>query len=223
MRTFLYAWMGGLLCVLFLAVPSRAAIRGDYVEARSADVYTGPCFANSQVQLEGKQAILGWKVTQGDWKGVKLDGLSVVAVVKARGTLGDPYHDPYPAESVLIVDQRASAPQRAALEAMARSMTGRLLAHVVRVDRAPIHMQVGRGAEHGSATLVAGGLAKIRTRSLCATDMICGNEVVFYPPLVRVAHAMPAYSSEDSFHGLGLGVDWTRLGARSAFVGTFAM
>jgi Protein of unknown function (DUF1326) len=223
MRTFLCAVVGGMLCMAGAALPAHAAIRGEYVEARSADIYTGPCFANSQVDLQGKQAIMGWKVTEGDWQGVKLDGLSVVAVVKARTTLGDPYREPYPAESILIVDQRADVSQRAALEALAKSMAGRLLDHVVSVARAPIRMEVGQGAAQGSATLVAGDLAKIQTRRLCAADMICGNEVVYYPPLVRAVHAMPAYSSEDAFHGRGLGVDWTRLGARSAFVGSFAM
>lgn len=223
MRRLLCAMVGGLLCVASAALPARAAIRGDYVEARSADVWTGPCFANAQVDLQGKQAIMGWKVTQGSWQGVKLNGLSVVAVVRAHSTLGDPYRQPYPAEAVLIVDQQATPRQRAALEAMAKSMAGRLLAHVVRVDRAPIRLNVGQGAERGSATLVAGNLAKIRTRALCAKDIICGNEVTFYPPLVRAAHAEPAYSSEDAFHGRGLGVDWTRLGARSAFVGSFAL
>ncbi len=215
--------MVGALVFLAGAVSGRAAIRGEYVEARSADVWTGPCFANSQVDLQGKHAIVGWKVTQGAWHGVKLDGLSVVAVVKARATLGDPYRQPYPTEAVLIVDQRADAAQRSALEAMARHMAGRLLAHVVRVDRAPIRIEVDRGKAQGRATLVAGNLASIRTRALCAGDIICGNEVTYYPPLVRAARARPAYSSEDAFHGRGLGVDWTRQGARSAFVGTFTM
>jgi hypothetical protein len=58
-----------------------SGITGDYIEVRSADVYTGPCFANSQVGLEGKQAILAWHVQKGSWQGVDLSGLSVVAVV----------------------------------------------------------------------------------------------------------------------------------------------
>ncbi len=51
------------------AVPGSAALKGDYIEARSADVYTGPCFANSEVGLTGQEAILAWKVQEGDWKG----------------------------------------------------------------------------------------------------------------------------------------------------------
>src|SRR3989442_15370626 len=107
MRRKLAASIAGLALILLTSMPLSAAIRGDYVEVRSADVYTGPCFANAEVGLVGDQAILAWKVKQGTWKGVSLDGLGIVAVVKASATLGDPYHHPYPAKSVLIGDERA--------------------------------------------------------------------------------------------------------------------
>src|SRR3954471_7004476 len=103
-----------LRLVLFLAVLCSSSsllaqqIRGDYVESRSADVYTGQCFANGEVNLVGNQAILAWRVQSGSWNGVPLDGLSVAAAVRANATLGDPYADPYPAQSVLLVDDQAS-------------------------------------------------------------------------------------------------------------------
>ncbi len=211
----------GLLLLSAWALPGSAAIRGDYLEARSADVYTGPCFAMSQVGLTGQEAILAWKVQEGDWKGVPLDGLSVVAVVKANATLGDPYHDPYPAQSVLIVDSRASSQQRTALQAFAASMAGHLLNHVVRVETAPIQMMVEHGEHHGAAKLVAGKFAQIQTRSLCQGDHYCGNETVFYPPLVALAHSMPAFTLDSSYSGPGLGEVWRNVDRRSAFVGSF--
>src|SRR5881227_2746048 len=108
-----------IIIVLFLMllsiVASAQQIRGEYLETRSADVYTGQCFANGEVGLVGDQALLAWHVQEGTWNGVKLDGLSVVAAVKANATLGDPYGKPYPAKAVLIVDAQANAAQRAAL------------------------------------------------------------------------------------------------------------
>src|SRR5438105_4098101 len=83
-------------------IPSRS-LYGEYVEARTADVYTGPCFANAEVGLVGELAVFGWKVNKGDWHGVSLDGLSVVAAVKARHTLGDVYESSYPVRAVLMV------------------------------------------------------------------------------------------------------------------------
>jgi hypothetical protein len=213
----------GLALMAVWAIPGRAAIKGDYIEARSADVYTGPCFANGEVGLVGDEAILAWKIKEGDWKGTSLNGLGVVAVVKAHATLGDPYHSPYPAESVLIVDQRATGPQRLALQEFAASMAGKLLSHVVRVEAAPIQLTLAQGVQHGAARLVAGNLARIETRSLCQGDDKCGNEFVYYPPLIQLAHAMPAFTLEDSFQGPGLNVVWNHIGKRSAFVGKFSL
>ena len=214
---------GVLIGVFFLfvasALPLSAAIKGDYVEVRSADVYTGPCFANSEESLEGKQAILAWKIREGNWQGVSLNGLSVVAVVKANATLGDTYHNPYPTKSVLILDQRANSEQRKALVEFAKSAAGPLVKDVVQLDTAPIALEMG-GA-HGSVKLVAGNLARISTRALCQGDHLCGNEEVYYPPLTKVAHAMPAYTLNAAFTGRGLGVVWDRSDARSAFIGSF--
>ena len=47
-------------------------ITGDYLEVRSCDVYTGPCFANSEMGLTGKEGILLWSVREGAWKGTEL-------------------------------------------------------------------------------------------------------------------------------------------------------
>jgi len=223
MRKVFLPALAGLGLMVVLAIPSSAAIKGDYIEARSADVYTGPCFANGEVGLVGDEAILAWKIKEGDWKGTNLNGLGVVAVVKAHATLGDPYHNPYPAESVLIVDQRATSRQRQALQDFASSMAGKLLSHVVRVDTAPIQFAFSQGDQHGAARLEAGKLAHIETRSLCKGDDKCGNEFVYYPPLIKLAHAMPAFTLEDSFQGQGLNVVWNHIGKRSAFVGSFAL
>ena len=214
-----------LLLVIFLFGVSLSVaaqqIRGDYVETRSADVYTGQCFANGEVNLVGNQAILAWRVQSGSWNGVALDGLSVAAAVRANATLGDPYADPYPAQSVLLVDDQASPQQRAALEAFARHMGGELLKNVEQVIATPVELEVNE-QRHGAALLRAGKFATVQTRSLGDKDHLCGNEVTFYPPLTQLAHSMPAVAVTDQYSGPGLGVDWDLHGKRSAFVGTFA-
>src|ERR1700690_687993 len=121
-----------LLCVVLLVLSTSAVaqqIRGDYIETRSADVYTGQCFANGEVNLVGDEAILAWHIQSGSWNGVPLDGLTVAAAVHARATLGDPYANPYPAQAVLIVDDQADQQQRSALVAFAHQMGGELLRH----------------------------------------------------------------------------------------------
>ncbi len=211
-----------LLGAKVASAASAGKILGDYLETRSADVYTGACVANSEVNLAGDQAILAWRVNEGSWNGVSLDGLGVVGVVKANATLGDPFTNPYPAKSVLIVDSRATPEQQAALRSFAQSQAGELLKNVVRVESAPIHVEVGHGSHHGQAKLSAGSVARIETRSLHDKDHLCGNEEVYYQPLTELSHAMPVYTVNDEFSGKGLGVTWRLNGKRSAFVGNFS-
>ena len=130
--------------ILALAVASFCSalyaqqIRGDYIETRSADVYTGQCFANGEVNLVGKEAILAWHVQSGNWDGVALDGLTIAAAVRAKATLGDPYANPYPAQSVLLVDEQATPQQSAALVSFAQHMGGELLKNVEQTISAPM-------------------------------------------------------------------------------------
>lgn len=210
-----------LTCVTAQAkIHGDAKVTGDYIESRSADIYTGQCFANGEVGLSGDQAILAWHIRSGSWDGVQLDSFSVVAAVKASATLGDPYGDPYPAKSVLIVDRRANARERAALEAFAKHMGGKLLANVVNVISAPVEIQV-QADHHGGASLKAGDFLMVQTRSINDNDHLCGNESTFYEPLTQVIHAMPAVAMTDSYSGRSLGRTWTLHDKRSAFVGTF--
>src|SRR5262250_2935715 len=180
-----------LVSILGFAQLSHAKITGDYLETRSADVYTGQCFANGEVGLTGDEAILAWHIRSGSWNGVKLDGFNVVAAVKANATLGDPYADPYPAKAVLIIDEQANPAERAALAAFARHMGGKLLEHVVKVENAPIDMRVLE-LHGGKAVLRAGSFVEVQTRGISENDHVCGNETTYYPPLTQVDHAMPA-------------------------------
>src|SRR3977135_788080 len=134
------------LSSLFLSslAPSQQ-IHGDYLETRSADVYTGQCFANGEVNLVGNEAILAWHVQSGSWGGVPLQGLTVAAAVRAKGTLGDPYENPYPAKAVMLVDDQATVPQQAALVNFAKRMGGELLNNVEQVI--PTQMELVVNAE----------------------------------------------------------------------------
>ncbi len=206
---------------LFAGELTRTELRGDYVEARNADVYTGPCFANGEAGQVGDLAVFGWSIEKGGWEGVSLDGLSVVGVVRASNTLGAGI-GAYPAQAVLIVDERANPEQRLALADFARRAGGDLLQNVVRTEYAPISFTLKDNNLHtATATLDARGLARVETRALRGTDNICHNEVTFYPPLNKLDHAMPAYTLANSFGGDGLGTRWSSPGKRSAFVGSF--
>src|SRR5437867_4891403 len=80
--------------------------QGMYVEARTCDVWTGPCFANADFNVGGKQGVMAWRIEKGQAGDVSLDGLSVVAVVRASNTLG--LEQRSPAKAFIIVDAKAN-------------------------------------------------------------------------------------------------------------------
>jgi hypothetical protein len=197
-------------------------ISGDYLEVRSCDVYTGPCFANAEMNLSGKEGILVWSVREGSWNGISLSGLSVIAVVCTDGTLGDMSYQPRAGKAVLIVDAKADAQQREALNNLARSMAGTLIKEVVAVRTAPIEASVGACANAGCASVKAGNLVEVTTRCLGGHDHLCGNEETYYPPLTSVENAIPAFTERASFKGSGLNLTWEATDQRNAFLATFS-
>ena len=197
-------------------------VRGEYIEARTADVYTGPCFANSEVGLAGDLAVMGWKIDKGNFQGVNLDGLSVMGVIRASNTLGDVTATAYPVKAVLVIDERANAEQRLALKAFAQKMGGQLLADVVHVAYQPIEFSMADNSIHSrTAMMSAGNMVKLETRAMTDADQVCHNESVWYQPLTPVEHAMAAYTVSNDYSGQGLGTVWKYTGNRGSFVGTF--
>lgn len=203
------------------ATPAFAAgVTGQYVEARTCDIWTGPCFANAEMNLAGKNALMAWKVEQGTVNDVRIDGLSVIAIVSARDTLG--LKQTAAGKTVLIVDEKATKAQRAALVALARKQGGILTQNVVSIQFAPIDMTVCECKEGGCARVKAGSLARIETRCLHAKhDKACGNESAFYPPLAAGVKAKPAMAVEHSFTGDGMNETWKETERRGAYLGSF--
>jgi len=216
------AVFGSALLLLAGITLQAQQIRGDYIESRSTDVYVAQCFANGEAGLTGNQALLAWHVEAGSWNGIRLDGLTVAAAVRARATLGDPYGNPYPAQAVLMVDDAADPSQRQALVAFAQHEGGKLLENIARVEYVPVILDVPQDPLEGHAVLRAGHLATIITRPLNHQDHICGNEVNFYPPLTHVEHATSAVALTDKFQGDGLDAEWSNHGRRSVYLASFS-
>jgi hypothetical protein len=223
--------ISGFLVALLLAVPAMAQpgskadaptapqMTGQYVESRDGDIYP-VCIANGQVDLIGRDAVLAWHVERGTWGNVNLDGLTIVAVVRASNTLGDPYSSPLPARAKLLVDRNANLNQRAALVNFVQEQAGELLANVVAVEALPIQFVLGQ--QRGMVTLRAGNELRLTTKAL-NVDMLPESEVASFPPLAsHLSHAIPATSTESVYEGSGLGINWNESGRHGSFVGTFA-
>src|SRR5438874_13761261 len=71
-----------------LRAGGKGTVSGTYVEARTAEVFTGGCIMNSEAETMGKQAVLAWKVDRGSFNGIALDGLIVVAALSGDRNLG---------------------------------------------------------------------------------------------------------------------------------------
>jgi hypothetical protein len=214
-------WLAPAIFVLGVCVfPVHAAgITGQYVEARTCDVWTGPCFANAEMNIGGKHAVLGWKVEKGTLDNVRLDGLGVVAVVAASDTLG--LDQTGPSRAVLIVDSRATPSQRDALIHLARKQSGDLVQNVVAVESAKVDLDV-TGCRDGGCALLQAGKARVETRCLDSHhDKVCGNESAFYPPLSKGVKAQAALAIDHCFLGKSFGTTWKDADRRGAYVGSF--
>lgn len=195
-------------------------ISGTYLETRTCQVYTGPCFANAESAIAGKDAVMAWKIEEGKHRGVDLSGLSVVVCMTGDATLGfNGVNDPKHLKSTVIVDEKATPEQREALISFAKEHSGRAGKEVVRVDVVPIEMSLDLGSLAGR--LQAGKIVKLATRKAKATDCICTNEVAYYPPLAQLQNFAAGVATEAEYKGRGLGTTWSTPGARSAYMATF--
>lgn len=197
-------------------------LRGDYLETRTCDIYTGPCFANSQFGLTGQEALMAWSIREGKHRGVDLAGMKVVLAIRASDTLGIGAGlnvQPEPIKSLALVDERATPEQREALVDFARTHAGKAAGEVIRVDAAPIDMTV----DHAQlvATMTAGRIARIETRKVASRDCRCTNELIYYPPLAKTRSFQPAVTVDGGFSGKGLGSRWSNPDTASAFVAKF--
>ncbi|MDA1017374.1 MAG: DUF1326 domain-containing protein [Planctomycetota bacterium] len=211
----------GLLALLTTSLPA-AQITGEYLEARTCNVFTGPCFANAEMSLTGKEALMAWKVDKGQWNDVKLDGLGAALVLHAQGTLG--YDGVFPMQagdikSIIMVDRRATPEQHAALVSFVTNTAKDYTKNVVKVEKVPFELKNNHLDNVG--VFKAGDFAEITTRKLKDNDCVCTNEVVYYQPLTKIDNATAAYSTKLSFQGPSLGTKFVNRGIRSSFLGTF--
>lgn len=213
------AIFGALLAIVMTAGTAWSeGIQGEYLEARNADVWTGPCFANGEFNIVGNKATLAWKVTEGTHDGVDLAGRSVVAVVFGDKTFG--LGDPVRTRTVLIVDEKANSSEKNALIGMAKRLSGDLIQEVVAVESAPIKLETAVCDGRGCARLSA-GLVTIQTRCLHDGDTICGHEDLYYPALSDVVDPYAAYAVEHRFTGDQMGETFAHGNARSAIIARF--
>jgi hypothetical protein len=195
-----------------------ASLSGKYVEARTAEVFTGGCIMGSEAETVGKQAVLAWKVDHGSFNGISLDGLSVVAAVAGDRNLGIQEIGGGKANvrSSVFVDDRANAAQRIALVAMATELSRGTVGNVINVSSTPIQF-----TDQDHAVHVAAGQVALDVNKHVPHDPSCGAMQWFHP-LSSMSDSEIGVAEQHSFTGTGLGTKWSDPNKRSAFFGSFS-
>ena len=197
---------------------SDGSLKGAYVEARTAEVFTGGCIMNGEAATTGREALLAWKIDRGSFDGVPLNGLSVVAAVSGDTNLGvkEIGGDVARTKSAVFVDERANPAQRAALVSMAQQLANGVVATVIEVTPTPIQF-----LDEGKTIRVEAKSLRLTVQKEMTHDPTCGGKQWFYP-LSAVDNAAMGTTTENSFSGTALGTKWSDPNKRSSFFGTFS-
>jgi hypothetical protein len=219
-KTFLAALIATAPAVLAAASGGTTSISGDYVEARTAEVFTGGCIMGSEGEAAGREAILAWRVGRGQVNGVALDGLSIVAVVAGDVNLGT--HEiggaaPTKIRSALRIDERATPAQRDALVTMARALAPAMLRDVIDVKAVPIAFS--RDADRLAVTA---GEASLDVATKVDHSPTCGA-IQWFSPLAATKGSALGHTKSEAWSGSSLGTQWSMGDKRASFFGSFEL
>jgi hypothetical protein len=215
-----------ILALVMTAVPAvlsasgpATSISGDYVEARTAEVFAGGCIQGSEGEAAGREAILAWRVGHGQVNGVSLDGLSIVAVVAGDVNLST--HEiggvaPRKIRAALRIDDRATAAQRDALVTLAKTLSP-VIQDVVDVKAVPVAFH--RDAD-GMA--VRAGEASLEVATKVDHSATCGA-MTWYDPLAKVTQPTLGHTMSEAWSGSSLGTQWSMGDKRASFYGSFEL
>ncbi len=192
------------------------AVTGDYVEARSSNVFVGACHREGELLTAGRNAVLAWSVTGGSYRGVELNGLKAVAVVAADKHLS--FADAR-RESVLYVSEDATPEQREALVAMLKERAVKALGTVAVVKAAPITFDA------------SGDLYRVHVASLAymkikkAPGQLCCKQPYeqWDKPFVPVADYKPGFCVGVEYKDTGLLKAWSASEQNNAYFGQFSL
>ena len=205
-----------LLTVAGVLATQPETVQGEYLEARSVSVYVGACHYGAEYVEGGREATLVWNIRQGIWKGVSLEGLTVVAVVTAKNNLA---LDTKTRRSVLYLDTKATSKQRTALIDLMTEKRGELLGEIISTESVPIAF-TKEGMKYDLR------VGKVLTLSVSRYP--CQNctqpHQIWYEPLEQLDTPIVGKSTSYCYQDKTLSVTWNcDEDTNNVFVGDFAM
>jgi hypothetical protein len=190
------------------------AIKGDYVEVRTASVFAGACHYNGELTTSGRDALMAWSVTSGQWRGIDLAGVRAVVIVSADANLAD---ENATRRSEIIVDQQATHSQATAMIEMLKARHAASLGSIVSVRSAPINFKL----EGKAYSVNASDIVSITVEAM-PNDLCCKMpSMVWYSPLLPLENRKVGYTRKAAYTGSDVGEAWQRAGENSAFYGSF--
>ncbi|MGC4076078.1 MAG: DUF1326 domain-containing protein [Rubrivivax sp.] len=189
------------------------AVRGDYVEARTASVFAGACHYNGERVTEGKSALLAWRLDGGSFDGIDLGGVKLAAVVACDDNLAERAAT---RRSAITVDADSDVKANAAV-AWVKQRVGDQLGEVVSVRRAPVTF------EHPTDAFVVrvDGFGSMSVKAMPDRACCSQPELVWYQPLMPVTDRRVGYTASAQVAVVAIGADWQRSDENSAIYGRF--
>ena len=205
-----------LITVAGAFAAQTTTVRGEYLEARSVSVYVGACHAQSELVEGGREATLVWNIHQGEWNGVSLDNLTVVAVVTAKKNLE---MDSESRRSVLYLDTETTIEQRAALVNLITTKRSAVVGEIASTKIEPIEF-TKQDLEYELRVGEVLSLSALRNPCEYCTQ----PHEVWYKPLETIDTAVVGKSNIYRYKDTVLAVTWNRSEpSNNIFVGNFTM
>jgi len=200
----------------FVFATETPTVQGEYIEARSASVYVGACHFGAEYVEGGREATAVWNIHEGNWNGVPLNDLTVVAIISAKNNLAT---DSETRKSVLYIDASTTPEQRAALKDLLTTKRADVLGEVVATETTSITF-TKKGTKYDVA--VSDILALSANRYPCAG---CTQpHQIWYKPLTTIQNAIVGKSEIYRYKDTHLPVTWQQSGTENnVFVGDFSM
>lgn len=195
---------------------AKNTIKGEYVEARTASVFAGPCHYNGELTTTGREAQMFWNIKEGSWNGVSLSGLTVMAAVTCEDNLvSETAHR----RSVLYLDPKATEAQEEAVLAAFKKNYGKTLGCVISVKRTPLvfaHKGDNFRAE-------AQGIGKLAVDAMPNRECCKQPNMVCYKPMVELKDRRVGFTRISGVSDKLVGPSWTKQNQNTAFYGAFAL
>jgi len=217
MKVLATAILVSLLCAWPLAAGDAPAISGDYVEARSNEVYTCGCLYSGQMTTSGREAILAWRITRGVYQGTALAGVKVAAVVVGNSNLSA-YDGAR--RTALYLDESASEAQLQAIVTLWQGEYSQALGRIATVHRVPISF-----TQQGDAIRVSiPNLVEVQARKARLPEDAHPGSSRWYGPFVPLRSSSLATALNYEYSGVDFQHQWQDLmPSINGYLGEFAL